>query len=136
MSNLIDCGRGFPARDLDPYIRRFECSFAPNGAGIVDATQNQGNLGLWSVSRISQGLFRVVLRDGFRAVNYFDARLQFATGTPLKAQAGPVVNTASPAVRSFDIFVVDAAGAVQDVAAGANNRININLVLRCSELKA
>jgi hypothetical protein len=132
MGNLIDNGRGFPARDMDPYLRRFEISFAPNGGGVIDATQNQGNVGLWSVARISQGLYRVTLRDSFRAVNRFAADLQLNTATANKAQAGPVVQAA----RTFDVFVVDAAGAVQDVAANANNRIHVNLVLRCSELKA
>ena len=132
MANMIDNGRGFPARDLDPYLRRLELSFAPNGAGVIDATANQGNLGLWSVVRVSTGLFRVTLRDSWRAVNLFTADLQFNTATANKAQPGPVVQ----ASRTFDVFIVDAAGAVQDVAANANNRINVKLVLRCSELKA
>jgi hypothetical protein len=132
MGNLVDNGRGFPARDMDPYLRRFEISFAPNGGGVIDATQNQGNLGLWTVARISQGLYRVTLRDSFREVNLFDASLQFNTAATVKAQPGPVVK----ASRTFDVFVTDAAGAVQDVAANANNRINVKLVLRCSELKA
>lgn len=131
-ANMLDNGRGFPPRDFDPYLRRLEVSFAPNAAIAPDATLNRGCVGLWSVARVSQGLFRLTLANGFRAVNHFDVTLQFNAETPLRAYPGRVVL----ANRTLDIFVVDAAGAVQDVAANADNRINVNIVLRCSELKA
>jgi hypothetical protein len=38
--------------------------------------------------------------------------------------------------RTFDLWIVDNTGTPQDVAASAANRINVHLVLRCSELKA
>ena len=131
-SNLIDNGRGFPPRDMDPYLRRIDGSFAPNAALAPDATVYAGNLGLWTVARQSQGLFRVTVRDGFNAVNAFTCSLQYDGATPLRAFPGPTV----VANRTFDIYVVDAAGAVQDVAAATGRRINFNLVLRCSSLKA
>lgn len=135
MSNLIDSGRGYPAIDLDPYVRRLNISFAPNGSSAIDAAGNQGAGGLWSVARVSQGLYRITLRDGYRVVAYFGAELQFnAPPITLRAVPGPVVNTST--TRTFDVFVVDGAGAVQDAAANPNNRINVNLVLRCTELKA
>lgn len=127
---MIDNGRGFPARDMDPYLRRVEISFAPNGASAP--TSSRGCVGIWSVVRVSTGLFRVTLRDGYREVNHFDARLQLNAAAALRAIPGPVVDSA----RTFDIFTVDGLGSVADISANANNRINVFLVLRCSELKA
>lgn len=128
MPNLADNGRGFPAKDLSPYLRRFEFSFAPNAALAPDPTAFKGCIPLWSVTRVSTGLFRITLRDSFNDVEAVGGLVQLATVGARYLQVGAI----DVANRTIDIRTIDGAGAVQDVAAAAGNRINLSLVLRCT----
>lgn len=104
-------------------------SSAPTLAG-ASTSGNPLNLGVASVSRVSQGLFRLTMRGS--AVNHVETNAQLnvnAAGQQRFAQPGPVANVGTATAVTVDILVVDNAGAVQDpAAANANNFISGHVV--------
>jgi hypothetical protein len=121
----------FPGHDAAPNCRTIRGSFAPNGASAISATSNKGSQGWWSVARTSQGLYTVTLDKGGPSIEWVEATLQLATAAARYIQVGAVDATA----RTVQIRVVDDSGAVQDVAADANNRINFAVEVRGSTTK-
>jgi hypothetical protein len=103
-------------------------SFAPNGAGAVDAASNKG-IG-WSVARTGVGAFTVTLEDKWIAVLSGQAQLQLAAVAGQVAQLGATDVTSA---KTVEVRVVDTAtGLTADVAADANNRIHFELRLKNS----
>jgi hypothetical protein len=98
-------------------------SFAPAGAGAPTAIRGAG---IASVVRSAQGRYTVTLRDVWNQCDACIATIQLAAAAARYVQIG----TISLAARTVVIRVVDAAGAEQDIAADANNRINFELVMR------
>jgi hypothetical protein len=99
-------------------------SFAPNGSGTIASTSNQG-IG-WSVVRTSQGLYTVTLQDAYVALVCVKASLQLASAAARYIQIGSCDVISA---KTIEIRVIDASGAVQDVSANANNRVNFELTL-------
>lgn len=94
-------------------------SFAPNGSSALVAADTKG-LG-FTAAYVSTGLYRLTFANAYGALNSATATLQLATGDDKYVQIG----TYTAADRTLDIRVWDASGgAVADVAANANNRIN------------
>ena len=103
-------------------------SFAPNGAGAVDAAGNEG-IG-WSVARTAVGTFTVTLEDKWIALLSGQAHLQHVTPIGALAQLGPTdVSSALTVVVS----VIDTAtGLPADIVADANSRVHFELRLKNS----
>ena len=99
-------------------------------SNTVNVSGNPLNLGITSVSRVSQGLFRLTLRDKFPLHVSTIAQLNVnAAGQQRFVQPGPVANVGTSTAITVDILVVDNAGAVQDpAAANANNFISGEIV--------
>lgn len=122
-----------PARDQVPGLVKYKISFAPNGSSAIDATSNKGAGGTsrWSVAYTSTGLYTITLVDTFIDFNMILPSLQLTTGDDKYCQVGVTSVTA----RTVQIRVWDAsAAAVADVAADAGNRINVIIVVRCSQV--
>ena len=100
-------------------------SFAPNGTSAIAQTSNSG-AGVASVARTSQGLYTLTLNDEWNQLDSVTATVQLASAAARNAQVGAVVL----ASKTVQIRNIDAAGAVQDIAVNANNRINVVLVVR------
>ncbi len=98
-------------------------SFAPAAAGAPTAIVGAG---VESVVRTAQGVFTVTLRDVWNQCDSAMATLQLNAAAARSIQVG-AINLAN---RTVVIRVIDAAGAEQDVAANANNRINFELIMR------
>jgi hypothetical protein len=71
-------------------------------------------------------VFTVTLMDVWNQCDTAKATLQLAAAAARSVQVGAI----NLALRTVVIRVVDAAGAEQDVAANANNRVNFELVMR------
>jgi hypothetical protein len=91
-------------------------SFAPDTANPPTTLRGDG----FSVVRTSQGLFTVTFDDSYPELESADASLQLAAAAARFIQIGAYNATA----KTLQIRVTDATGAVQDVAANANNRVN------------
>jgi hypothetical protein len=98
-------------------------SFAPAAAGAPTAIRGAGIAG---IVRTAQGVFTVTLMDVWNQCDTAKATLQLAAAAARSVQVGAI----NLALRTVVIRVVDAAGAEQDVAANANNRVNFELVMR------
>lgn len=98
-------------------------SFAPDG---VNPPTGIRGAGIESVVRSAQGRFTVTLRDVWSQVDSAKVTIQLAAAAARSVQVGTIALGA----RTVILRVVDAAGAEQDVAADANNRINFELVMR------
>lgn len=100
-------------------------SFAPAGAGAPTSLKGVG----FTVSRVSQGLFRVTTTRKARTLVSGVVGIQLDAATTLV----PSLVDVSPTTGVFDIHVVDAADTATDVAAHASNRINFMLLLSDDE---
>lgn len=130
----------YPARTNTPQRVSIEFKFfvdagnAPILAGwtsnTVNVSGNPLNLGIVSASFVSQGIFRLTLRDRFPLHVKTTAQLNVnAAGQQRFAQPGPVANVGTANAITVDILVVDNAGAVQNpAAANANNFISGEIV--------
>jgi len=106
-------------------------SFAPNGSGAVSAASNEG--AGWSVARTSAGLFTITFHEAYPDMISGVACLQLASADDKYCQVG-VYTQAS---KTLTIRVFDASGgAVDDVSANANNRINFICIFRRTGLTA
>lgn len=99
------------------------CRFKPNTANPPTLLSG---VGVASVVRTSQGLFTITLDDVWSQLDGFSHDLQLATAAARFTQLGAVVL----ASKTVQVRVVDAAGAVQDVAADDNNTVSVMLKLR------
>ena len=129
-TNILESGRGFPAFDMAPFLRRYEISFAPAGTGAP--TTLKGCYSMWSVVRVSAGLFRVTFNHQFNDIEFTGGAVQLNALADRTLQYGPI----SVANRTVDVRVVDGAGAVADIAADPNNRVNLVIVVRATSQKA
>jgi hypothetical protein len=113
---------------LDPGVVTLGISWAPNGSSAVDQTTIKGR-GVTSVTRDSAGVFTVALQDVYPTLLAAFATAQLATAADIVAQVGTSTLTANGKA----IVVTLLAGAVAtDVAANANNRVNLLLILKNS----
>ena len=115
----------------DPGVVLLGISFAPNGNGAVDQTSIRGR-GVASVARTNVGLFTVTLSDQYPTLLSATATLQLASADDKCAANIGTVDLAAKTivVRLYDI----SAAALTDVAADANNRVNLTLVLKNSSV--
>jgi len=97
-------------------------SFAPDTANPPTTLRGNG----FTVVRVSAGLFRITTTGRFLVMESFTGSLQLAAAAARFWQVG----ACDPVAGTFEIRVIDAAGAVQDVAANANNRVNFVLILK------
>lgn len=101
-------------------------SFAPNGTSAVSAASNKGQ-GVTSVTRNSAGKFTLLLDDTWGQLDSATGTLQLATAADQFVQIG----TYTAASKTLVVRIWDVSGAgVADVAANANNRVNLKLVFR------
>lgn len=113
---------------LDPQVVFLPISWAPNGAGAVAQTSIRGR-GVESVTRTGVGTFDVKLQDQYAAVLSMHATLQLnVADDKLAASVGPETINASTRTVTVRVYDVSAA-APADVAANAQNRVNLLLVL-------
>lgn len=98
-------------------------SFAPDTANPPTDVRGAG---IQTVVRSAQGRFTVTLRDVWNQCDAAKVSLQLNAAAARSVQVG-AINLAN---RTVVLRVIDAAGAEQDVAANANNRINFELVMR------
>lgn len=115
----------------DPGVVVLGVSFAPNGTSAVDQASIRGR-GVASVARTNVGLFTVTLADVYPTLLSCTATLQLATSDDkVVANIGTVdLNARTIVVRVFDI----SSPGLADVAADANNRINLTLILKNSSV--
>lgn len=104
-------------------------SFAPNGAGAVDNTQNRGKRVIQSVTRTGVGVFDVILKHswdgGLIAVN---------PSIQLSADADTTLSSWNyvAATRTLTLRF-RTAGAAADIAANAANRLGVVLYTQQSK---
>lgn len=116
-------------RSLTRGVVVIDGSFAPNGSSALSAASRQGNG--YTVARTSAGLFTVTLSDKFSALVSATATLQLATAADVMVQIGTVVIASKTIqIRCWDF----SDGAVADVAADANNRINFTFKVKNTAL--
>lgn len=110
-------------RSYSRKVVDIDFSFAPDTA---DPPTDLRGKGVASVEYISTGLFRATLKDVWVGLLAAHASLQLAAGADVVAQIGAVDLDA----KTVDIRLWDfSAGAVANVAANANNRVNVSLTL-------
>lgn len=115
---------------LDPGVVVLGISWAPNGSSAVDQTSIKGR-GVTSVTRDSAGVFTVLLQDVYPALLAAVATAQLATAANIVAQVGTSTLTANG--KSIVVTLLAVATAT-DVAANANNRVNLLLILKNSSV--
>lgn len=114
----------YPLSSLNTKSIRLSGSFAPNGSSALVATSTFGRG--FTIARTSQGLFTITLAEKY-------VRLRCATISIQKVSAGigfvqlGAVDVSS--AKTIQIRIVDELGAVQDLAADANNRVHFDLDL-------
>lgn len=115
----------------DPGVVILGISFAPNGNSAVVQSSIRGR-GVASVTRDNVGLFTVTLSDQYPTLLSATATLQLASADDKCAANIGTVDLAAKTivVRLYDI----SAAALTDVAADANNRVNLTLVLKNSQV--
>jgi len=113
---------------LDEEVKIVAGSFAPDTANAPTTVRGRG----FTVARTSTGLFTVTLADTYPLLIAGDVSLQLAAGADLIVQLGAidVASAKTVQIRVWDI----SDGAVADIAANANNRINFVLVLKNSAI--
>lgn len=113
----------FPTRSGHPETIFMPCSFAPNGTGAPASADFEGPIN--SVSRTGVGVFEVTFKDTWPDL------LSCVPGVQLDALADTDVQIGSftPSTRKL-IVRVKTAGVAADIAANANNRINLLCVFR------
>lgn len=106
--------------DVEGLVRETKVlsgSFAPDTANAPTDLRGKG----FSVARVSAGLFRITFEAKYVDLVAALAHLQLAAGADQFTQIGAY----TAANRTLDIRVWDrSGGAVADVAADANNRVN------------
>ena len=113
----------YPTQSKTPETFTWYGSFAPAGAGAPTAVNGYG----FTVVRTSQGLFTITLDEAAMDLVSVVPGLQLAAATADRfSQVG---QTDVVSAKTVQLRVVDAAGAVQDVAADANNRINFAITV-------
>lgn len=115
---------------LDPGVVVLGISWAPNGSSAVDQTTIKGR-GVTSVTRNSAGAFTVLLQDVYPTLLAAVATAQLATAADIVAQVG--TSTLAANGKSIVVTLLAAATAT-DVAANANNRVNLLLILKNSSV--
>lgn len=116
---------------LDPGVVVLGISFGPNGSSAIDQTTIRGR-GVASVERSAAGVFTVTLSDVYTAVLSATATLQLANSDDKFVSN---LGTIDLSAKTIVIRVYDVSGATfADVAADANNRINLTLVLKNSSV--
>ena len=98
-------------------------SFAPAGTGAPTAALGDG----YTVARTSTGLFTLTLDRVWPSLLSATATVQLATAADTVAQVGVVALTS----KTVQIRTLTA-GALADVAANANNRVNFALKFKRS----
>jgi hypothetical protein len=125
----------YPAKTNVPLEEVLRFKFFVDGANAPTLDSSPINVGVQSVSRVSQGIFRLTLKSPY--VNHVETSAQLnvnAAGQQRFVQPGPVANEGTGTPMTVDLLVVDNAGAVQDpAAANANNFISGHIVL-CNTL--
>lgn len=115
----------------DPGVVLLGVSFAPNGTNPVDQTSIRGR-GVASVSRTDVGTFTVTLADQYPVLLSCTATLQLASPDDKMAAN---IGTVDLAAKTIVVRIYDISGtAPADVAAHANNRVNLTLVLKNSSV--
>jgi hypothetical protein len=111
---------------LDKGVVHVQGSFAPDTANAPTTVKGAG----FSVARTSTGLFTITLQDKYQHLIAGSLTLQLASGDDKILQLGAVdvVSAKTVQIRVWDI----SGGAVADIAANANNRINFLLILKNS----
>lgn len=108
-----------------------EGSFAPNGAGAVDATSNKGKG--FSVARTGAGTFEITFDEKYVDLISFRHNLQLSAADDKYTQAGDYTAPTVSAAAKIVVRVWDASGAAAtDVAANANNHIHFSAIFRMS----
>jgi len=113
---------------LDPGVVTLGISWATNAGSAVDQTSIKGR-GVASVTRDSAGTFTVLLQDVYPTLLAAVATAQLATAADIVAQVG--TSTVSTNTKSIVVTLLAGASAT-DVAANANNRVNLLLILKNS----
>lgn len=112
---------------LNPNVVFLGISFAPNGNLAVDQTTIVGR-GVESVTRAAQGEFDVKLQDVYPQLISATGNVQSNAASGLGVNFG--AQTLTTATRTIRVRLIDGAtGAATDLAANANNRVNILLEL-------
>jgi hypothetical protein len=111
---------------LDKGVVMLQGSFAPDTANAPTTVKGKG----FSVARTSTGLFTITLQDTYQHLISGQVSLQLAAGDDKFVQLGAVdvASAKTIQIRVWDI----SGGAVADIAANANNRINFSLLLKNS----
>src|SRR5689334_4830336 len=102
---------------------RISARFFPQGAGAVANASNKGKPG-WSVVRTSQGLFTITLDRCPLSLGSATHGIQSAAAQVRFTQLGSVTLTATGG--TIEIRTIDAAAAVQDIAADANSAVHFD----------
>jgi len=120
----------YPGHTNVPHEKRIAFKFTVDGSSAPALAAAPLNLHVASVSRVSQGLFRLTLSDTmYSHVTTICSLNVNAAGQQRWTQPGPVANFGTSTAPTIDILVVDNAGAVQDpAAANANNFISGEIV--------
>ncbi len=113
-----------------PHEKRIPFKFFVDAGNQPTVPGNPLNLYIASIVWVSQGLYRITLRDAFKNHVHTDCALNVnAAGQQRFAQPGPVANVGTGTPATVDILVVDNAGAVQNpAAANANNFISGEII--------
>jgi hypothetical protein len=120
----------YPGGTNVPVERRIHFKFTVDAGNAPALAGNPLNIHIASVSRVSQGIYRLTLVDVAKAHVHTDCALNVnAAGQQRWAQPGPVANFGTSTAPTVDILIVDNAGAVQDpAAANANNFVSGSIV--------
>lgn len=118
-TNFDKQSRGFNLVDIDG-------SFAPNGSSALAATSTYGSG--FTVVRTSQGLFTITFAEKYPELTSAKVTLQLDAAAARFLQVGQY----SASSKTIQIRVIDAAGAVQDVSANANNRVHFTFTFKNS----
>lgn len=121
-------GSKWPLNAIHPSLVAIMGSFAPNGAGAVDNTSNQGTG--FTVARTGVGVFEITFAD--------------KTGDLVAALSGLQLNALADTDILFGAYTkatkklvvnVKTAGVAADIAANANNRISFGCIFKTSDIK-
>ena len=104
---------------------RLSGRFFPNGNSAIVLASNQGRKG-WTVAYTSTGLYTLTLYCRPMKLLLLGLGLQLNAAAARSLQWGAVTFNAD-GTTTVQIRNVDAAGAVQDIAANANNSISFDL---------
>lgn len=114
----------YPLNSLNTKSIRLSGSFAPNGSSALVATSTFGRG--FTVVRTSQGLFTITLAEKYVRLRSAQLCIQKASAGIGFVQLGEVDVSSA---KTIQIRIVDELGAVQDLAADANNRVHFDFDL-------